>query len=67
MFKLTKTIVDVHHRLRRGLILLVELASAVMAGISSAATPPNLMNYQGYLADATGHPLSGNYAIAFSL
>lgn len=28
---------------------------------------PTLINYQGYLTDASGNPLTGNYQITFSI
>src|SRR5262245_40634424 len=35
------------------------------SGLALGAEPPDLMNYQGVLRNAAGHPLSGNYEMIF--
>jgi len=49
---------------------LTALTSALALAIAvpaAAATPPEILNYQGVLRDATGTPLSGDYSMIFRL
>jgi len=43
------------------IISLIIFCSALLAGV------PNLINYQGYLTDTDGDPLSGEYSVAFMI
>jgi hypothetical protein len=52
---------------KRG-FLAIALIMAMIALMSvSALAIPGMMNYQGYLTDNTGSPLSGNYDMTFSI
>jgi hypothetical protein len=53
-------------RITRNLFIAVVLFCA-MAGIVSAATVTQNINYQGKLADSSGNPLTGTYSITFKL
>lgn len=52
------------HRSSLTVALFLILASASQA---SAASPPQLLNYQGVLRDANGLPLTGDYPMVFRL
>jgi hypothetical protein len=53
-----------HHALRQPVLWLA--ATCLLAG-SAAAAVPQLVNYQGTLADAAGQPLHGNYSLTFRI
>lgn len=53
-----------HHALRHPVLWLA--VTCLLAG-SAAAALPQLVNYQGTLADAAGQPLSGNYSLTFKV
>lgn len=53
-----------HHALRHPVLWLA--ATCLLAG-SAAAALPQLVNYQGTLADAAGQPLHGNYSLTFRI
>ena len=44
---------------------LVAAFAAFGLGAFAQATPPELVNYQGVLRDASGAPLTGSYAMTF--
>jgi len=52
--------------MRRMSSLCALLGVALLAG-SATATVPYLLNYQGILADATGHPLEGTHTLVFTV
>ena len=46
-------------------VALAVVLSLAVVGLSAAATPPSLINYQGVLRDAADRPLSGTYDMVF--
>ncbi|MDH3786839.1 MAG: hypothetical protein OEV00_16125, partial [Acidobacteriota bacterium] len=47
--------------------LTAAITLVLLAGIAEAATPPDAVNYQAVLRDASGNPLDGNFDMTFRL
>ncbi len=52
---------------RRTLIALLAVAASATIGSRSASATPALLNYQGYLADNVGQPLTGPHTLRFDM
>ena len=42
------------------------IAMTLAIGLAGAASPPDLLNYQGVLRDASDNPLDGSYDMIFN-
>ena len=49
------------------IILLTGMCVFLLVSLSYAAAIPKMINYQGYLADSTGTPLTGAYSMTFKI
>ena len=55
-------------RIERGMVILgVAIVAAAWMAVILAAAPPDRVNYQGVLRDATNHPRTGTYDMVFRL